>query len=569
MKKGKLFTKKNILKIIWVLYAFFSVFIWLPRLDALLTKNYEQILDYVSLDDSWDITINDTSYQNVSLGNLHFPAVNKGDQVTMERVLPETWDIMESTLRIYIKHAAVRAYIDNELIYEYGYDRLAENKTVGSGYQFINFPEIYAGKTLKIHYYLAEDKAFTKLDPVQIYAWENALRTLITENRLPMFLGCFLVILGLAAFALTAFALAFSRKFIRPMCVSLFSLCMGLWTLCQYNILLVFSIPLYSISLIKYISLYLGPLPLVVYMYEDVKNIKYKIFRVIYWALFAVLVVFLTVAISLHLVDIVHMAATLKYMQMLILVWLALFLVVILMNFKSSKAVNRLYLVGMLVIIGCSVYDLVGYNADRYMGNNSLSLKGVSSMGVMVFILILFFIFYLQMMQRMMQEKERDFLIKSAYTDELTSLNNRRYCMEYMSKIRDEKNTDYTVVCFDLNNLKTVNDTLGHAKGDILIKSAADVLKESFIEHGIVARMGGDEFIAILTTSNAEKLTELMEQFQENIARKNKEIQDLNMSIAYGYASGTEIREDIEKVYHEADNRMYEKKKQMKQGRQR
>lgn len=567
MKKGKLFAKKNILKIIWILYALLSVFIWLPHTDDLLTKDYEKISNYVLLDDSWDITINDTFYQNVSLGDLHFPAVNKGDQITMERVLPETWNIEEGTLRIYIRHAAVRIYIDNEMIYEYGYERLAENKTVGSGYQFINFPEIYEGKTLKIHYYLSEDKVFTKLDSVRIYAWENALRTLITENRLPMFLGCFLVILGLAAFALTAFALAFSRKFIRPMCVSLFSLCMGLWTLCHYNIFLVFSIPLYSISLIKYISLYLGPLPLVVYMYEDVKNIKYKIFKVIYWMLFAVLVVFLTVAIGLHMVDKVHMAATLKYMQMLILVWLALFLVVILMNFKSSKAVNRLYLVGMLAIIGCSAYDLIGYNASRYMGNDSLSLKGVSSMGVMVFILILFFIFYLQMMQKMMQEKERDFLIKSAYTDELTSLNNRRYCMEYMSKIRDEKNTDYTVVCFDLNNLKTVNDTLGHAKGDILIKSAADVLKESFIKHGIVARMGGDEFIAILTTSDTEKLTQLMEQFQKNIDRKNKEIHDLNMSIAYGYASGTEIREDIEKVYHEADNRMYEKKKQMKQGR--
>ena len=110
---------------------------------------------------------------------------------------------------------------------------------------------------------------------------------------------------------------------------------------------------------------------------------------------------------------------------------------------------------------------------------------------------------------------------------------------------------------------------MGHAKGDILIKSAADVLKESFIKYGIVARMGGDEFIAILTTSDTEKLTELMEQFQKNIDRKNQEVQDLNMSIAYGYASGTEIREDIEKVYHEADNRMYAKKKQMKQGRQR
>ena len=168
------------------------------------------------------------------------------------------------------------------------------------------------------------------------------------------------------------------------------------------------------------------------------------------------------------------------------------------------------------------------------------------------------------MTQKMMEQKERDFLIKSAYTDELTQLHNRRYCMEYMNKLKEQRNFQYTVICFDLNNLKTVNDTYGHAKGDILIRSAAEVIAETFESYGIVARMGGDEFVSVIGTAEEGKLLSLMEQFQQNIDRKNSAVRDLNMSIAYGYASGSQSDSDIEKVYQIADDRMYEKKKQMK-----
>ena len=94
-----------------------------------------------------------------------------------------------------------------------------------------------------------------------------------------------------------------------------------------------------------------------------------------------------------------------------------------------------------------------------------------------------------------MQEKERDFLLKSAYTDELTQIHNRRYCMEYMTRVKEMENPDYTDFCFDLNNLKTTNDTYGHAQGDILIRSAAEVIVNAFEPHGIVARMGGHSLI--------------------------------------------------------------------------
>lgn len=73
------------------------------------------------------------------------------------------------------------------------------------------------------------------------------------------------------------------------------------------------------------------------------------------------------------------------------------------------------------------------------------------------------------------------------------------------------------MICFDLNNLKTVNDTYGHAKGDVLIRSAAEVIAETFESCGVVARMGGDGFVAVIGTADEEKLDAMMEDFMKNI----------------------------------------------------
>ncbi len=557
-------SKKTIFKIIWIVFALVSMLVWIPQIDKLITKDFATMSEYVLLDDAWDISINDDAYQNVLLTDFHFPPVKKGDAITMQRVLPSDWGLVEGVLRFYVRHDAVRMYIDEELIYEYGYDRLAEGRTLGSGYQFIKFPNEYQGKRLRIQLVMAEDEVFTKFDSVELYEWENAYRVLITENRLPLFCGSFLILFGVIVSVITIVALFYSTKYVRLFCISLFAICMGLWSLSYYNVMLVFATPLYSISLINYLALYLAPVPLTIYIYEEVARLKYKPLQVFYRIFLAVELIAVSFTIVLHALNLVHLAGMFKYMQIIMLIGLLFFLLVLIMNLKLSRYESRLSVVGLLIVIGCVAYDMFGYNSGRYFGRDYFKIRGVTSIGIMLFICILFVSFYIEMTQKMMEQKERDFLIKSAYTDELTQLNNRRYCMEYMNKLKEEQNFKYTVICFDLNNLKIVNDTYGHAKGDVLIRSAAEVIAETFGDYGVVARMGGDEFVSVIGTADQDKLTFLMEQFTRNIDKKNHMIKDLNMSIAYGYASGSQSDSDIEKVYQIADDRMYEKKKQMK-----
>lgn len=552
------------LKAFWIFYALASVIITIINADKLITKDYTAISQYTDLDNLWNITINDELYSNISLKDFRFNTVSKGDIILMQRQLPDSWQFVESALRIRIKQAALEVFIDGQLIYEYGYNRYREGKTVGTGYQFIDFPDSYKGKTLVIKLLVTEDNVFSKIGPVRIYNWKDAYRTVITENRIPLFLGCFLLVFGLVTGVITIIMLAVSTRFLKIFCVSMFSICMGLWTLCYYDIVLVFSIPLYAISLLEYVSLYLLPIPMTVYMYNDVLSLENKFLKALYWPLLTIQVIFIAIAMVLHTADILHLAATLQYMHIIIMCSLVYFSMVLIFNLKTNKIKNKFFLAGMFFIIICIAYDLAGYCMNRYTGYNPFSLKGVSSIGVTVFVFILIIAFYIDITKKALQETERNLLLKNAYTDDLTQLNNRRYCKEYMHKINKDKLPGYTVFCFDLNNLKIMNDTYGHARGDTLIKSAASVILQTFGSYGAVARMGGDEFAAVLEISDEEKIQTLLTKLNENIDKKNKEIPGLGMSMAYGYACGKNNGNDIEKLYQAADNRMYEHKEQMK-----
>ena len=567
IKKNKVFTVKNVCKLLWIMYAVFSMTYWIPKIDSMFAKEYEEVSQYVSLNDGWDITINDASYSNVSLDKLNFDPVSKGDIIVMQRILPDDWgNIVEGSLRLHIRQTSVNMYIDNTLVYEYGSERVEQNKTVGSGLQFVGFPNEYRGKIIKLEMSVAEDAVFTKFDEIRIYEWENAYRALMTENRHPLFFGSFLLVFGLAILIITTFAVLLSRKYVRIFCIAAFSICMGLWTMAYYNVLIIFSIPLYSVSLMEYMTLYLAPLPLIIYMYENVKNLRQKGITIVYWILFSVQLLFDVIILTLHTMDVIHCAAVLTLFQILVIINLLYFTFVLILSIRNSGKVNRYYLFGMSFIVICTAYDLVNYYLNRYVGHSPLTIRGVSCIGVMVFIFILIYTFYVNLSEKMMEETERTALIKSAYTDELTQMSNRRYCSEYMKKIEDDGNLGYAVVCFDLNNLKVTNDTYGHAKGDLLIKSAAEVIAKSFNDCGAVGRMGGDEFIAILTESRKDVVDGLIDNFLSNIDKKNEEVEDLNLSISYGYALCDESEErNIEKIYQIADDRMYQNKKQYKE----
>lgn len=161
--------------------------------------------------------------------------------------------------------------------------------------------------------------------------------------------------------------------------------------------------------------------------------------------------------------------------------------------------------------------------------------------------------------QNIDEEKRREeHLIRISLTDELTRLYNRRCYEEDLNEVREHgMEDDFVLYSIDVNGLKTVNDNLGHAAGDELIKGAADCLSFAIGTRGRAYRTGGDEFFVIAHTGDPEGT-------REEILEKTKEwhgtlVEKISMSV--GFASHKEAEEaSIDDLEHLADKRMYEDK---------
>ncbi len=150
--------------------------------------------------------------------------------------------------------------------------------------------------------------------------------------------------------------------------------------------------------------------------------------------------------------------------------------------------------------------------------------------------------------------------------DALTGVKSKRAFveaeMQWDGYIEVDPDTSFAVAVFDLNGLKKINDTLGHAAGDSYIRAGSAAICTAF-HHSPVYRIGGDEFAAILSTSDYDNRAELMARFQaENAARAASG----GVVVAAGlseYYPGIDTR--FQDVFDRADAEMYENKKALKE----
>lgn len=157
-------------------------------------------------------------------------------------------------------------------------------------------------------------------------------------------------------------------------------------------------------------------------------------------------------------------------------------------------------------------------------------------------------------------------LKKKVYLDEATGLPNKNRCEEILDGEMPECTDGSVALCvFDLNNLRIINNRLGHDQGDAYIRSFAVQLRKALPEEYFAGRDGGDEFIAVLECVDHEKVREILGTIRSEIARYSQEHPEMPISYAVGYA----LAEDFEgctmrELFRHADKNMYIDKNQAK-----
>lgn len=153
--------------------------------------------------------------------------------------------------------------------------------------------------------------------------------------------------------------------------------------------------------------------------------------------------------------------------------------------------------------------------------------------------------------------------------DKLTNIFNRRYFDEmfdlYFNKAL-RYNEKFQLAIFDLNGLKVINDTYGHLAGDMYIKTFADNLIKHVRSSDILARYGGDEFVAVFHGTDSKKLIIKLEELNETL-KDNPfifENDKIICSFSYGIVSFPQEAQSYNQLVKVADDRMYEYKRTMK-----
>ena len=121
------------------------------------------------------------------------------------------------------------------------------------------------------------------------------------------------------------------------------------------------------------------------------------------------------------------------------------------------------------------------------------------------------------------------------------------------------------VVLWDINNLKEINDRMGHGMGDKLIETMSGAIYAQTDSRKKAYRIGGDEFVMLIENPEKQEAEQIIQNVRDKLARHREE-GGLRVSSATGTAEGNGI--DILKIVHDADERKYEDKKRGKESRE-
>lgn len=157
-------------------------------------------------------------------------------------------------------------------------------------------------------------------------------------------------------------------------------------------------------------------------------------------------------------------------------------------------------------------------------------------------------------------------LRRLSLSDDLTGLLNRRAFMriaQHQLKVARRTKRRLLLLFADFDHLKKVNDAFGHPEGDKALVEVADSLKTTFRESDIIARIGGDEFVALVTGAEEDCAEILVHRLRENLDTHNLKVEpSYKLSISVGIAHyDPENPCEIDELLHQADAAMYEQKR--------
>lgn len=533
---------------------FIMIFIVLTLCIIMLSRHDPESVSFNSeeisfLNDNWLFTAPDSSSYTVSLPT-ELPV--KNDWTIISNILPEDFRNGDYICLRTSQHR-IRAFIDGVPVYSFeakGYPKYLH--LIGGFFHIFRLPDSSSGKTLRIETFSPVEADSGRCSDV-MYGSKAALLFYLLEQYGPALLVSILILIcGIAI--LIMFLILRRRTFIDHslLYLSFIAILASGWLLGESKLLqLLVGNPIVNV-LTVFLSLMLLPMAVILFLNEICTTKTHIGYHILFWIDVAII----AVSVILQFADVC------TFLDMLIFTHLtygAIILYSIYAFHKEAKEGNpqlKQYLLPICFLFLFTAFEVVHF----YINASQPSIY--IHIGLFIFIFLLGCVGAKKAYKSLKTAEEAKYYEQLAYIDLMTGKKNRtayEQALLVLSK-NDEVLEHFCTAVFDINCLKLINDSYGHAMGDKLLRVVSDCIQEAFEGTGVLYRTGGDEFVCMCEGKTTERVNTCIKVMERLIQEQNNDLYQYGVS--YGVACyNPSLDHNVKDIIMRADKIMYEYKR--------
>ena len=539
------------------LFLFFAVCIVL-MLTVLTSFYFSTPLSGISISDAERL---DTGWMYEDGGELSpiesLPCRLNVDALTLKlsRELSDLSQEANHVLAFRTRYESIRVWADETLVYE-----AAQGKehALGSMWHFVSLRDCIGASRIYVELTRYDASAHWDLSTVFL-DHSHAILMYLLYQALPAILFWLFTMLFTLLLVFVALFMAGQKisGVSSMLALAAFIFLSGQWILLDSKITTIFGGNYALTYFLSYAAFYLLTAPYLLYI-QLMLDSRSRVIRYLTW----IFVGNAGVCMALHLFQVVSIRDTAFTVHILIF----LSLLVLAKEFWYSvvkQKERKLFctFLGTVFIYAAGLISIVLYYIGKLPPANSTTLYSWALL-IMIFCATTDAILSLSRFWK--QKQYMDHYRRLAIKDSMTMMGNRNAYEMRLQDLSAAPPARLIFILFDVDNLKFINDTYGHHIGDQAIYTAAQCIREVFEPIGACYRIGGDEFVVILT--NAVDLDMLLQKYDFLLAQQNKNI--VPFSVSYGWAeknlnsSGRVSLEEIISLQKTADVNLYYRKKE-------
>lgn len=539
----KFFTKYGTITTIFIVISLLIIFSLLYGYK----DNKIVVSDSKSLNEGWVYT---KTNEVINLPfDFHFP---KNEVYSLSIILP---DDFEHPQHILIRGSLQDVIVSLDGTNIYTFDLRNENKAMpyASLWHYVEIPAYSDGLELTVTLH-SPFKAMSGLTNDIYYGSINDLNThILFKYANKLILGLVTLTFGLLFSFLSLFVDKIKHNDV--VYIGLFGIILSLWMISESRTLQLFISSHYIHGGLSYLMLALLPIPMFVYIKRHVLKRFNNIFLgfIIYFFLQFIAIVLLQllgIAGYFETVIVVHASMIIGIGSVIGLLIYEIY------HYPERKVAKRF-------LLYCSVLGILAVTEITYFALKEYDMITIYVQWISMLFIVLLFARYLYIINLNQKDRiENKVLAELALLDPLTKGKNRHAYEKDLDHIFNQANLRKTlrIIYFDFDDLKKINDTLGHIGGDNLLKDGYELIESSFGSLGSCYRIGGDEFSCLSTDVSNESYQECSMKFNKKLEQYNI-LKDSSMRISYGSALYDEsVDHKPSDLIRRADEKMYQEK---------